>query len=348
MCIRDRSWRDLDAPGLRAWLLANLAGDWAFGLALQTIESELPGDSPLALADEACRVAAQSADAESADEALFWRCMTLVGTPDAEAQLADAKRVSAMNFAVFGAGRLIGGIAFARLGRLDDMRDWTGETLLLAEGSGDRLLRSNGLAQQALAARGFGEDSLLEPVFLRMDRGMNPAQRARNVFRSHCLTGLLTYAPTPPEARQAILADPGFGRHLTDHMVSATWTRDAGWHDAKLEPYGPRTLHPAAAVLHSGPDNLPRTEAHPHTRIGRQDHEDRAHEHGGRHDHHQDAANRWVERDRSDHCQGAHQPSPSVSAAAVVSGRSADRFRSYVTIAHTCSGLSMPAAPNLR
>ena len=156
-----RSWRDLDAPGLRAWLLANLAGDWAFGLPLQTIADELPGDAPLALADEACRAAGQSADSESADEALFWRCMTLVGTPDAEAQLADAKRVSAMNFAVFGAGRLIGGIAFARLGRLDDMGEWTAETLLLAERSGDRLLRSNGLAQQALEAlaRGRPEDA---------------------------------------------------------------------------------------------------------------------------------------------------------------------------------------------
>ena len=156
-----RSWRDLDAPGLRAWLLSNLAADWAYGLPLQTIAGELPGDTPLALADEACRAAAQSADSESADEALFWRCMTLVGSPDAEAQLADAKRVSGMNFAVFGAGRLIGGIALARLGRLDDLHDWTGETLLLAERSGDRLLRSNGLAQQALEvlARGRPEDA---------------------------------------------------------------------------------------------------------------------------------------------------------------------------------------------
>jgi len=58
--------------------------------------------------------------------------------------------------------------------------------------------------------------------------------------------------PTPvPAARRAeILADPGFGRHFTDHMVTAVWTTDGGWGQARLEPYGPITLDPAAAVLH--------------------------------------------------------------------------------------------------
>ena len=41
-----------------------------------------------------------------------------------------------------------------------------------------------------------------------------------------------------------------FGRVFTDHMVSATWTPDAGWHDAGIVPYGPIALDPAAAVLH--------------------------------------------------------------------------------------------------
>ena len=70
--------------------------------------------------------------------------------------------------------------------------------------------------------------------------------------------------PTPPEARQAILADPGFGRYFTDHMVSATWTRDEGWHDAKLEPYGPLTLDPAAAVLHYGQEIFEGLKAYRH------------------------------------------------------------------------------------
>ena len=43
---------------------------------------------------------------------------------------------------------------------------------------------------------------------------------------------------------------PGFGNHFTDHMFTVEWTPDAGWHDARIEPYGPLTLDPATAVLH--------------------------------------------------------------------------------------------------
>ena len=50
--------------------------------------------------------------------------------------------------------------------------------------------------------------------------------------------------------RDAILADPGFGKHFTDHMVSITWTIDKGWHDARVLPYGPLHLDPAASVFH--------------------------------------------------------------------------------------------------
>jgi branched-chain amino acid aminotransferase len=47
-----------------------------------------------------------------------------------------------------------------------------------------------------------------------------------------------------------ILANPGFGIHFTDHMVTVEWTPDAGWHEARITPYGPLTLDPATAVLH--------------------------------------------------------------------------------------------------
>ncbi|RIX28694.1 branched-chain amino acid aminotransferase [Amnibacterium setariae] len=50
--------------------------------------------------------------------------------------------------------------------------------------------------------------------------------------------------------REAILADPGFGKHFTDHMVSIAWSEAEGWHDAVVKPYGPLVLDPAAAVLH--------------------------------------------------------------------------------------------------
>jgi branched-chain amino acid aminotransferase len=58
--------------------------------------------------------------------------------------------------------------------------------------------------------------------------------------------------PTPAADRQAVLADPGFGVRFTDHMVRATWTPQAGWHDALVGPYAPLTMDPAAAVLHYG------------------------------------------------------------------------------------------------
>ncbi|WP_350349601.1 branched-chain amino acid aminotransferase [Agromyces sp. G08B096] len=50
--------------------------------------------------------------------------------------------------------------------------------------------------------------------------------------------------------RQAILADPGFGNHFTDHMVDLCWSEKGGWHRPRVSPYGPIQLDPAAAVLH--------------------------------------------------------------------------------------------------
>jgi branched-chain amino acid aminotransferase len=66
----------------------------------------------------------------------------------------------------------------------------------------------------------------------------------------------LAFDTTPSAARraaaerEAILADPGFGKHFTDHMVTISWSEERGWHDAVVKPYGPLVLDPAAAVLH--------------------------------------------------------------------------------------------------
>jgi branched-chain amino acid aminotransferase len=56
--------------------------------------------------------------------------------------------------------------------------------------------------------------------------------------------------PTAESVRSGILADPGFGLHMTDHMVTATWTKGEGWHSGQLTAFGPIQISPAAAVLH--------------------------------------------------------------------------------------------------
>lgn len=70
--------------------------------------------------------------------------------------------------------------------------------------------------------------------------------------------------PTSDERRAEILANPGFGQYMTDHMVSATWVQDEGWGDGRLEPYGPIALDPAAAVLHYAPEIFEGLKAYRH------------------------------------------------------------------------------------
>jgi len=68
----------------------------------------------------------------------------------------------------------------------------------------------------------------------------------------------------PKAEREAILADPGFGKAFTDHMVSISWTKDAGWHDAKVIPYGPIPMDPASSVLHYGQEIFEGIKAYRH------------------------------------------------------------------------------------
>jgi len=41
-----------------------------------------------------------------------------------------------------------------------------------------------------------------------------------------------------------------FGRTFTDHMALLDWETERGWFDARVVPYGPLSLDPAAAVFH--------------------------------------------------------------------------------------------------
>ena len=56
--------------------------------------------------------------------------------------------------------------------------------------------------------------------------------------------------PKSKAERDAILADPGFGKFFTDHMVDICWSESGGWHRPRVQPYGPISMDPAAAVLH--------------------------------------------------------------------------------------------------
>lgn len=57
-------------------------------------------------------------------------------------------------------------------------------------------------------------------------------------------------SPTSPEKRAALMADPGFGKVFSDHMVTIKWTPDKGWHQAQVRAREPFQIDPAAAVLH--------------------------------------------------------------------------------------------------
>jgi branched-chain amino acid aminotransferase len=52
--------------------------------------------------------------------------------------------------------------------------------------------------------------------------------------------------------RDALVAEGGFGKYYTDHMVVCEWSEKDGWSEPELKPYGPISLDPATAVFHYG------------------------------------------------------------------------------------------------
>ena len=61
-----------------------------------------------------------------------------------------------------------------------------------------------------------------------------------------------------------IIAEPGFGKYFTDHMVDICWSEMGGWHRPRVQPYGPIELDPAAAVLHYGQEIFEGLKAYRH------------------------------------------------------------------------------------
>ncbi len=47
-------------------------------------------------------------------------------------------------------------------------------------------------------------------------------------------------------------SDLGFGQYFSSHMFNMDYTRDKGWHNPRIEPFGDFSISPAAMVLHYG------------------------------------------------------------------------------------------------
>ncbi len=60
------------------------------------------------------------------------------------------------------------------------------------------------------------------------------------------ITKTTTPKTMPPEEKL------GFGKVFTDHMFIMDYEESKGWHNARIEPFGYISLHPASTVLHYG------------------------------------------------------------------------------------------------
>ncbi len=57
-------------------------------------------------------------------------------------------------------------------------------------------------------------------------------------------------APVADAERATLLANPGFGRIFTDHMVTVRYAEGKGWYEPRVEARAPIPMDPATAVLH--------------------------------------------------------------------------------------------------
>jgi hypothetical protein len=55
-------------------------------------------------------------------------------------------------------------------------------------------------AEDALRKRGYGEEGLLAPIWRRLERRQNPAQRAAQLFRTDGMAALVNHATIRPSA----------------------------------------------------------------------------------------------------------------------------------------------------
>ena len=67
---------------------------------------------------------------------------------------------------------------------------------------------------------------------------------------------ITTQRTTTPKAKPDE-SNLGFGVHYTDHMLIIDHDEEQGWHDARIVPYQPLELDPAAMVFHYAMESFP-------------------------------------------------------------------------------------------
>lgn len=70
--------------------------------------------------------------------------------------------------------------------------------------------------------------------------------------------------PASRETREAILEKPVFGAKFTDHQVIIEYSTEEGWHNPRVEAYGPIMMDPASAVFHYGQEVFEGIKAYRH------------------------------------------------------------------------------------
>ena len=70
--------------------------------------------------------------------------------------------------------------------------------------------------------------------------------------------------PVPDQEREALIENPTFGTHFTDHQVVVVWEEGKGWHSAEVIPYGPIMMDPSSSVLHYGQEIFEGIKAYRH------------------------------------------------------------------------------------
>jgi branched-chain amino acid aminotransferase len=70
--------------------------------------------------------------------------------------------------------------------------------------------------------------------------------------------------PVSDQERDALIENPTFGTHFTDHQVVVVWEDGKGWHSAEVVPYGPIMMDPSSSVLHYGQEIFEGIKAYRH------------------------------------------------------------------------------------